>query len=223
MTLRLEAGGAGTGEVREQLRGWPAVEWAAVYDRLRGDEGKLRQEFEQRWLNHHFPGARLDKLAITVDKAREGEAELRYTFSSAALASRQGDELRLLPSFFRTQPGRRFATEGTRNTPLLVGVDPALDLEAQVLLPAGAQVVDPGREGEVATGPGKALRFSEHRRAVADARPGGAGVRVYIRRQAALPLVRVEPADYPAVAGELRRVDPLEQGEIRVRLTPAAD
>jgi tetratricopeptide (TPR) repeat protein len=219
MTLRLEPGGAGSGEVREQLRGWPAVEWAAVHERLRGDEGKLRQEFEQRWLNHHFPGARLDVLSITINNDREGEAELRYSFSSAALASRQGEELRLLPGFFRSQPGRRFATEGARRTALLVGSDPNLDLEAELLLPGGASVVDPGREGEVATGPGKVLRFSEQRKTVADARPGGAGVRVRIRRQAALPLVRIDPADYPTVAGELRRVDPLEQGEIRIRLT----
>ncbi len=216
MTLRLHADGGGSGEVRESLRGWPAIEWAAVYERLRGDEGKLRQEFEQRWLNHHFPGARLDALTITIDKAREGEAELRYSFSSASLASRQADELRLQPGFFRTQPGRRFATEGSRHTGLMVGTDPNLDLQADLLLPAGAAVLDPGREGEVATGPGQVLRFSERRQTLADARV--AGVRILIRRQAALPLVRVQPADYPAVAGELRRVDPLEQSEIRIRL-----
>ena len=39
-----------------------------------GDESKLRQDFEQRWLSHHFPGARLEQLAIEIDKRREGEA-----------------------------------------------------------------------------------------------------------------------------------------------------
>ena len=71
----------------------------------------------------------------------EGEAVLRYSFSSAALATPAGcTSCALVPSFFRRQPGRRFATEGRRRTPLLVGADPPLDLVAQV----GAAARGPG-------------------------------------------------------------------------------
>jgi hypothetical protein len=223
LELRLERDGSGAGEVRESLRGWPAIEWASLHERLQDDDGKLRQDFEQRWLSHHFPGARLEQLAIEIDKRREGEAVLRYSFSSPGLATRQGSELRLVPTFFRSQPARRFATEGQRHTPLLVGVDPPLDLEAQIVLPAGATVLDPGREGTIATGKGKILRFSERRQIVADPRRRDAAAQVWIRRQANLPLVRVDPSEYQIVASELRRVDPLEQGEIRIGSVGSAD
>ncbi len=208
VALHLELDGSGTGQVREDLTGWPAIEWASLHERLGGDESKLRQDFEQRWLNHHFPGARLEQLAFEIDKRREGQAVLRYSFSSSGLATRQGNELRLVPTFFRSQPGRRFATEGQRRTPLLVGPDPPLTLEAQIQLPPQATVLDPGREGSVAAARQGALRFSERRQILLG--------RLLIRRQIQLPLVRVEPNEYPTVATELRRIDSLEQGEIRI-------
>jgi hypothetical protein len=218
LDLRLEPDGAGVGEVREDLRGWPAIEWAASFERLRGDESKLRQEFEQSWLNHHFPGARLERLAIEASKSQEGKAVLRYAFSSSSLATRQGDELRLLPTFFRSQPGRRFATEGQRRTALLIGPDPPLALEAEIRLPAGATVLDAGRDGSVLTGPQGLLEFSETRQIQLQPSRSGTGPSILIRRRAHLPLSRVEPAEYPAVARELRRIDPIEQGEIRIGL-----
>jgi hypothetical protein len=42
-----------------------------------------------------------------------------------------------------------------------------------------------------------------------------------ISRQSRLPLTRIEPARYPAAAPELRRMDRLEQGEIRVAVPTA--
>jgi len=39
-----------------------------------------------------------------------------------------------------------------------------------------------------------------------------------LTRESTLPLTRVAPADYPGVAADLRRVDGLEQQEIRIRL-----
>jgi len=43
-----------------------------------------------------------------------------------------------------------------------------------------------------------------------------------LRRRWQLPLSRVLPADYDDVASNLRQVDPLEQGEIRVELAAGA-
>jgi hypothetical protein len=46
-------------------------------------------------------------------------------------------------------------------------------------------------------------------------------VHLLLRRRWQLPISRVLFANYDQVAGELRQVDPLEQGEIRLELPPA--
>jgi hypothetical protein len=113
-----------------------------------------------------------------------------------------------------------------------------LGLRVQVELPATARLIAPGPAAGAADdgggGPqpgsepwggavgtvGKkkgGYRFLEERRLErrADGRPV-----LLLRREAALPLMRVAPAQYPAVADELRRVDALEQQEIRIGLEP---
>jgi tetratricopeptide (TPR) repeat protein len=213
LELRLAADGSGQGTVIERLRGWPAVEWAEAKKRVGEDLPRLRQDFEQRWLGHHFPGARLGGLAIDVDPARPGEATLRYSFTSAQLAGPSGQALELVPSFFQLQPGHRFATERRRRTGLVVGVDVPLTLSARLILPPGARVLETGGEGDVRAGPGGAIRLTERRRALPPAAGGSAEIR--IEREGRLPLVRVAPADYEQVAARLRQMDRLEEAEIR--------
>jgi hypothetical protein len=58
-------------------------------------------------------------------------------------------------------------------------------------------------------------RFVEQR----TARPGSPEVLI-LRREAAVPIMRVAPDEYGGVAADLRRVDGLEQQEIRIRLAP---
>jgi hypothetical protein len=218
--LRVAADGSGEGTVVERLRGWPAIEWAEAKKRVGEDESKLRQDFEQRWLGHHFSGARLGGLAIDIDPKRPGEAQLRYTFTSAQLASPTGSALELVPGFFQMQPGRRFATERRRRTGLVVGVDTPLRLTARVTLPPGARVLDTGGGGQLRAGAGGAIQLSERRQAL----PAVAGVpvEILIERQGQLPLVRVAPADYEQVAAELRKMDRLEEAEIRIAVKPKA-
>jgi len=84
-----------------------------------------------------------------------------------------------------------------------------MDLEARIDLPPGTKVVDAGDSGEVVTAAG-AVRFAERREVK--------GGQVIVRRQSRLPLSRVDPKEYPEVAGKLRRVDPLESAEIRIQL-----
>ena len=117
--------------------------------------------------------------------------------------------MKIAPNFFWSQPGRRYATEPARRTTLLLGVDIPLALEARIDFPAGSKILDAGDSGVVVTA-GGSVRFAEQREAK--------GTQVIVRRQAQLPLVRVEPKDYAEVAGKLRRVDPLESAEIRVQL-----
>jgi cellulose synthase operon protein C len=215
--LRLSDDGSAQGRATERLSGWPAIEWAQILERAGEDEDKLRQDFEQRWLSQHFPGARLEDLAIEVVDGGARGARLRYGFSSPQFAIRSGTELKLVPTFFRSQPGRRYATLRSRRTALLLGADVSLDLEVRIDLPPGAQVTDAGPSGSILAGPKSEIRFVEQRQ-VRPSRPGGSsGPRLLLRRQVRMPLFRAPPERYETLAAQLRRIDPLEQAEIRVR------
>ena len=215
MKMRLAADGSAAATVTEDLSGWPSLEWNEVVERAGRDRIKLRQEFEQRWLSQQFPGAVLDELS--VQEGPTGSRTVRYTLTSSRMATRTGNVLWLRPAFFLSQPGRRYFTEAQRRTPLQLGYDVPLLLEAEIELPAGAQVIELGSSGSVAAGD---ARFSEERQVRVEASSAGAGgtVRLLLRRRWRLPLSRVLPADYDQMAGNLRQVDPLEQGEIRVEL-----
>jgi hypothetical protein len=60
-------------------------------------------------------------------------------------------------------------------------------------------------------------RFLEERRVENAA--GRAPV-LLLRREARLPIMRVPLQEYPSVADELRRVDALEQEEVRIGIGP---
>lgn len=203
----LQSDGAAKVNVTEKVTGWPAVEWTELLDRVGKDREKLRQEFEQRWLGQQFPGAQLDELS--VDTAGGG-MQIVYSFKLPGMARRRGGILHMRPSFFQSQPGRRFGTEPDRKTTLMLGYDVPVDLDAEILLPPGAKVVDLGRNGDVKVG---GATFVEERTSLA---PPDGQARLLLRRQTRLPLMRVEPSRYADVAGKLRAVDPVEQSEIRI-------
>jgi tetratricopeptide (TPR) repeat protein len=218
MTIRLDEQGGGVAVATEELTGWPALEWAELVDKLGADRAKLRQDFEQRWLGVHFPGARLRDLDVDLPRASGGAAgpgtvRVRYSFVDPQLAVRSGHEMKLQPTFFRSQPGRRFATEPQRSTTLVLGFDVPFRMTATVELPHAAKLMDPParQEGVIARKGG--YRFVEER----SLRPGSPDVLV-LRRESALPLMRVPPQEYAGVAADLRRVDGLEQQEIRIGL-----
>jgi hypothetical protein len=269
VAVHLNDEGGGTVEVSETLRGWPALEWADIVDRFGSDSSKLRQDFEQRWLGVHFPGAVLKDLHIEIlgkpgdpggspafgaapprpPPSPEGrvvatapsgpyaaaQARLRYAFGSARLGLKSGGEIRFLPTFFRSQPGRRYATESRRLTELLTGFDVPMDLQARVELPAGTRLVGAEREmtdthaapasarastGALVSGKG-GYRFFEERRVGPASGSGTTRSQVLvIRRQSRLPIIRVPLPDYPATAADLRRVDALEQEEVRIGIRP---
>jgi tetratricopeptide (TPR) repeat protein len=210
VTLRARLGtdGAAKVAVTEQVSGWPAVEWTELLEHTGKDRAKLRQEFEQRWLGHHFPGAQLDTLSIEPGEGSVG-TRVSYTFKAEGMAARQAGVLRLRPGFFQSQPGRRFGTEPQRKTALQLGFDIPLSLDAEIELPKGAKVIELGQGGDIITGE---ARFSEERsvNVVGEDPP-----RITLRRHSRLPLMRVLPRDYQSVAAKLRTVDPIEQGEIR--------
>ena len=215
MKMRLAADGSAAVAVTEDLSGWPSLEWSEIAERAGRDRSKLRQEFEQRWLSQQFPGAVLDEFSLQEGSA--GRRLVRYTLTNPRMAARTGSILWLRPGFFLSQPGRRYFTESQRRTPLQLGYDVPLLLEAEIELPAGARVIEMGASGSVTAG---GARFSEERQVQVEAAgadtPGT--VRVLLRRRWQLPLSRVLPAEYDQMASNLRQVDPLEQGEIRVEV-----
>ena len=215
MKMRLAVDGSAAATVTEHLSGWPSLEWNEVVERAGRDRIKLRQEFEQRWLSQQFPGAVLEELSLQEGPA--GSRLVHYTLTSPRMATRTGNVLWLRPGFFLSQPGRRYFTESQRRTPLQLGYDVPLLLEAEIELPVGAQVIDLGSSGSITAG---GARFSEERQVQVEASSADARgtVRLLLRRRWQLPLARVLPADYDEMAGNLRQVDPLEQGEIRVEL-----
>jgi tetratricopeptide (TPR) repeat protein len=215
MKMRLAADGSAAASVTEALSGWPSLEWSEIVERAGQDRTKLRQEFEQRWLSQQFPGAGLGELSVQEDPA--GGKLVSYTLTSPRMGTRTGNILWLRPGFFLSQPGRRYFTESQRRTPLQLGYDVPLLLEADIELPAGAQVLDLGSSGSITAGE---ARFSEERQVQIDEARGDvpASAHLLMRRRWQLPLARVLPADYDEIASNLRQVDPLEQGEIRVEV-----
>jgi hypothetical protein len=229
MTIRLDDQGGGIAVATEELAGWPALEWAELVDRLGADKNRLRQDFEQRWLGVQFPGARLRELEVDLPRdgaGRRGTARVRYSFVSSRLAvpvatpadrsSAGVREMRIEPTFFRSQPGRRFAAEAERATALMLGFDVPVRMTATVELPGAARVDETALQKDVVIRRSGGYRFVEERE-VRAGRPGSPNLLV-LRRESALPIMRVLPEQYPAVAADLRRVDGAEQEAIRIRI-----
>jgi hypothetical protein len=141
---------------------------------------------------------------------------VRYSFMSPQLGVRSEQEIKLSPTFFRSQPGRRFAAEPRRSTTLMLGFDVPVRLNATVVLPPSARVIGPATPPAGLVARKGAYRFVEER----TARAGSPEV-LLLHRESALPLTRVPPSEYAGVAADLRRVDGLEQQEIRIRLHSA--
>jgi cellulose synthase operon protein C len=226
MTIRLDERGGGSAVATEELAGWPALEWAELVDRFGADRVRLREDFEQRWLGVQFPGARLRDLQVDLPRdpsGRGGTARLRYSFVSAHLAvpvDRAGTgprEMRIAPTFFRSQPGRRFAAEPQRTTALMLGFDVPTRMTATVELPGAARLDGAEKStGDLVVARAGGYRFVEAR----DVEPGRPNV-IVLHRESTLPIMRVAPGEYPGVAADLRRVDGAEQAEIRIRLGAA--
>ena len=222
MTIRLDERGAGVAVATEELSGWPALEWAELLDQFGTDRDRLREDFEQRWLGVQFPGARLRDLQVDLPRdqaGRVGRARVRYSFVAAHLAvpveraGAAGREMRIAPTFFRSQPGRRFAAEPQRSTALVLGFDVPTRMTATVELPKTARLDAPAPDGDLVVSRAGGYRFVEAR----DVEPGRPNV-IVLHRESTLPIMRVAPEQYAGVAADLRRVDGAEQAEIRIRL-----
>ena len=122
------------------------------------------------------------------------------------------DEMRIAPTFFRSQPGRRFAAEPQRATALMMGFDVPTRITATVELPRAARIDEASRaEGRRDRA---RRRLPLRRGSPAAQRRLRTSQRAVLRRESELPIMRVSPAEYADVAADLRRVDGAEQEEI---------
>ena len=125
--------------------------------------------------------------------------------------------MRIAPTFFRSQPGRRFAAEPQRATALMLGFDVP---DAHHAPPWSCRAARAHRRRrrlrkDVVISRAGGYRFVEDR----ELRSGGGG---HPNVHRAAPRIRrcrscaCRPSEYAAVAADLRRVDGAEQEEIRI-------
>ena len=190
-------------EITETFRGLQAIEWRNDLEGI--PEAVLEERFEEGYAARVVPGARLESLRITGQKTPEEPLVLRYTVAAPRLAREQGGRL-VLPGLFPTLLTPRFAQMGARTTPQLVGPTLDVELELRARLEGSAPATSmPAVELE---GPGGA-RFTSRATTTGDA--------LVVRRRVQVPLMRVSPERYPALAQFARRADAAEAREIPLR------
>lgn len=202
MTMQLDKSGDGEVTVRETLTGWPALEWREQVENLAED--KLRQQIEQRALGFYFPGASLIDLKhgpLTDDLA---PLVVEYRFRAPQLLRQRGGqpgqaaEL-VLPAPYPLMLSRNYVSVAKRQLPLQLNYALPTTLDAKVMLPPGAQVLQTLPDVEL-TAFG---RFVQKVRS----EPGV----LRLHTETALPLQRVMPDRYPLFVEFAARLDAAEE------------
>jgi tetratricopeptide (TPR) repeat protein len=140
LTVALAADGSAEVTAREELRGWPALQWREALNKLAPD--RVRPEFEQHTLGFYFPGSTLRDLTWSGENDDEGLFVVEYKFHAAQLARRIGGRL-LLPAPYPATLGKRYVGVARRATPLMLDYASPTTLSADVKLPAGFEALLP--------------------------------------------------------------------------------
>jgi hypothetical protein len=202
LTAKLADDGSAEVKVREQLSGWPAVEWREGLDRL--TEDRVRPEFEQHTLGFYFPGAELTALSYGP---RDRDAEpftVEYSFRAPRFARAEGRRL-VVPAPFPALLGKRYVGVPLRETPLALAYAVPTTLQATIELPPGAsaRVAAVERKGAFGT-------FTLSGRS-----DGG---RLVLSSTFAMPWSRLPPSRYAELTGWARDVDAAEANAAEVQL-----
>lgn len=200
--VRLDPDGGGEVSVREELRGWPAVEWREALEKLAPD--RVRPEFEQRTLGFNFPGATLLSLSWQGKDDDAAPFVVMYKFRAPQLAHRVGPGL-VLPAPFPAQLGKRYVGVAARTTPLFIDYTPPTEVHARIALPRGTQASLPPPVHADA-------RFGSF----AQAATAGAGA-VELDARFAMRETRLPAADYRAMVDFAQRVDRAEARAVEIR------
>ena len=199
----VDSDGSGRVEVTETFRGLQAIEWRTDLEGV--PEAVLEQRFEEGYAARVVPGARLDSLRISGREDPEEPLVLRYTVTAPNLARQQGGRL-VLPGLFPTMLTPSFAQMGQRTTTQIVG--PPLDIDVTM------RIRVEGRAPASSLGPVE-IQGPDGARFVA--RASTTDDALVVRRSLTLPLMRVTPEQYPALARFVRQTDAAEAREIPLR------
>lgn len=192
LVYRLEVQDDGTieGEAVERFRGFDAASARHALERL--DADRLHQVVETS-LAREFSGAEL--LGAEVEFGEE--VALRYAFRlDSGLEPRGEDRFVLDLAFLRLYLAERYLTGAQRKSPLLLGREESLVVEAEILLPPGLRLV---------ASPSATLENSDYgsfRRSV-----GGKNESLVIRDVLELRRGRILPHEYPGFAAWLSAID----------------
>lgn len=212
LDVAVDAQGDAVITAKEHLVGAVAIDWKEALRQLGAEEDKRQRRFEEAYLAYHFPGATLEALTFApTDRAMD----LEYRIKVERLATTSNGGLVMEPRFFLSQPGRRYATEPTRKTTLLMTPEAPLDLVATLHFAASARIAQAGANLDVYPLGSAGPHFVEQR-AVKN------NTTVVLRRQVQMPTARVTTAQYAAVGATLRKVDLAEQAAIHVDLRKGA-
>jgi tetratricopeptide (TPR) repeat protein len=203
--VRLAADGSAEVNVKEKLRGWPALEWREALEKLAAD--RVQPEFEQHTLGFHFPGASLVGLSWEGKDDDAGAFIVSYKFRAPQLARRVGRGL-VLPAPFPAELGKRYIGVSARKTPLLVDYAPPTHVHARIGLP----------ERMVASLPAP-VRAEAAFGLFEQAASSGAGAQTTVELDArfAMTDARLSPGDYRAIVDFAQRVDRAEAKALEIR------
>jgi tetratricopeptide (TPR) repeat protein len=197
MSFRIELAADGSAEVtvREELRGWPAVQWRDSLDKLAAD--RVRPEFEQHTLGIYFPGSTLRDIKWSGENDDAGLFTVEYRFHAPRLARKIGERL-VLPAPYPATLGRRYIGVAHRTTPLEIEYASPTTLTAEVKTPRGFDAILP-QPVQLETPYG---RFSQSTKRTAD----GFRLEAFF----AQPQRRVSPGEYPGLVDFSVAVDRAE-------------
>lgn len=202
VVVELANTGAARLTVRETYIGAAASSWR---ENLRAvPEAELKDRFEEGYVAHVVPGARVTDLRIAGRDDPEAPLVLEYVFEVPAIGRVQGDRW-MIPPLFGVRLAPRFAETPTRRTTQIVG-SIAADVRMRVIPPRGAPNATPGADATL-RGPGGAeVRVSSQ--------VGASDTTVTTRVR--VPLTRIAPSDYPTFADFCRRADDALSRELTI-------
>lgn len=202
LDVAMQEDGSATVDVVEGVRGSQAVGWRAQLESI--PEVELQRRFEEQYVAHLLPGARLAELSIDGAEQEAGPLTFKYTVDLDVLG-RQVSGGWALPSLLASHLAANFAQVPVRTTTQLVSNTLDADVTLRISFPSNAQRPVAPKAVKLST-PGGHGSFSQ------DARWDD-GVLV-IERRTRMPPHRITPRDYPAFAKFCRDVDDIEAREV---------
>jgi tetratricopeptide (TPR) repeat protein len=134
LTLALAADGTLTGEGEETYQGFEAAQLAESLESMPPD--KRKQAVEQN-LARQYRGAQLTRLEVEAPREVGARVVLRYAFRAQPAHAEGEGKLVLAPLTFPAMLGRRYASAGSRTTPLFVGNVEDMQTRVTLTLPEG--------------------------------------------------------------------------------------